>query len=290
MFATSIDVLVVDDDPDVLAVSKLVMRNFTAFGVPINVHTATSKADAIAQLTTTLALPLPGQSLAGVMIIDVVMETDQAGLELCQYVREEMDNKMSQIYIRTGQPGVAPEREVIERYDISGYFTKVEATEDKLYTMIKAGIRQAFLTGYALGNMDALYALITAARSWQGMAQVLEQFVAAVQYDAQGRKRAFSFDLCYISEGQVIAGAWGGDEGAALRRTEELSARPGTALNGGGARFWVEGTDFLIEVAEGPTNAQMAFLATDTVPPTDIDMLVQHRLLRAFAALWKQAA
>ena len=189
MFANSIDVLVVDDDPDVLAVSKMVMRNFKVFGVPIVVHTATSKADAIAQLTTRLASPLIGQSLAGVMIIDVVMETDQAGLELCRYVREDMYNKMSQIYIRTGQPGVAPEREVIDRYDISGYFTKVEATEDKLYTMIKAGTRQAFLTGYALGNMEIIQALITTSRSRQGMAQVLEQFVAAMQYDAQGHKR-----------------------------------------------------------------------------------------------------
>jgi hypothetical protein len=137
--------------------------------------------------------------------------------------------------------------------------------------------------------MDAIYALITASRSRQGMAQVLEQFVAAVQYDAQGRKREFNFDLCYISDGKVIAGSWGGDEGAALRRKEELTARPGTALSGEGDCFWVKGNDFVIQVAESPTNAQMAFLATDTAPPTDIDMLVQHHLLRSFAALWKQA-
>src|SRR5579864_4630059 len=104
MFANAINVLVVDDDPDVLTVSKMVMRNFKVLGVPITVHTATSKADAIAQLRTRLLSPLTGQSLTGVMIIDVVMETDQAGLELCQYIREEMDNKQSQIYIRTGQP------------------------------------------------------------------------------------------------------------------------------------------------------------------------------------------
>jgi hypothetical protein len=92
-----------------------------------------------------------------------------------------------------------------------------------------------------------------------------------------------------MADGAVIAGKWGGDERAALRRQDELTARPGTPLNGGGDRFWVEGTDFLIEVAESPTNAQMAFLATDTAPPTDIDMLLQHRFLRSLAALWKQA-
>jgi len=46
------------------------------------------------------------------LLIDVVMETDTAGLELCQYIREKMKNQLTRIYIRTGQPGIAPERTV----------------------------------------------------------------------------------------------------------------------------------------------------------------------------------
>lgn len=137
--------------------------------------------------------------------------------------------------------------------------------------------------------MELVNALITVSRSRQGLAGVLDQFIAAAQYDEPGHKRGeWTFDICYISDGAVIAGAWKGDKDAALRRREELMARPATPLNGGG-RCWVEGNDFLIEVAESPTNAQMAFLAADTAPPTDIDILLQHRLVGSLAALWKQA-
>ncbi len=131
MFQKEWAVLVVDDDPDVLAVSKLAMRGFEVNGLRVTLHTASSKAEAIRLLNTTLSGSI--FPYVAVALIDVVMETDQAGLELCQYIRETINNRMTQIYIRTGQPGMAPERKVIDRYDINGYFTKVEATEDKLY-------------------------------------------------------------------------------------------------------------------------------------------------------------
>src|SRR5262249_60859022 len=57
-------------------------------------------------------------------------------------LREEHKNRVTQLFVRTGQPGMAPERTVLDRYDINGYFTKVEATEDKLYSLVKSGVRQ----------------------------------------------------------------------------------------------------------------------------------------------------
>ncbi len=51
MFQAEYPVLLVDDDPDVLAVSKLAMRNFTVFGSPVKLYTATSKAEAIEVIT-----------------------------------------------------------------------------------------------------------------------------------------------------------------------------------------------------------------------------------------------
>jgi CheY-like chemotaxis protein len=313
MFSNALHVLVVDDDPDVLAVTKLVMRTFTVFGVPIVVHTASSKAEAIKLLQTTLATPIPGQSLAWLMIVDVVMETDQAGLELCQYVREELNNQMMQIYVRTGQPGVAPERRVLERYDINGYFSKVEATEDKLYAIIKAGTRQAFFTDYVLGVIDNIHALITLPRSRPAIIAKLEEAMAALKYNAQGNRMGqYSFKMCYVADGKVIAGAWGGSEGEALERVAALRKLPGMSM-GGDDRSWIDGNDFLIEIAESPTTAQMAILATDTTkrvkkrapsgipatsggflsadisPPMEFDLLLQYRQLRSVAALWKQS-
>src|SRR5919202_5885031 len=141
MLQNEYNVLIVDDDPDVLTVSKLAMRGFKPLHLPIQLYTATSKAEAIELIQRDLSIPAGlGVDLA-VAIIDVVMETDTAGLELCNYIRNTLHNRTTQLYIRTGQPGVAPEREVINRYEINGYFTKVEASEDKLYTMIKTGAR-----------------------------------------------------------------------------------------------------------------------------------------------------
>src|SRR6516162_8172483 len=132
MFFKEWEVLLVDDEPDVLSVSKLAMKRFEVYGLPLKIHTAGSKAAAVEILRQSPAL-LPTLTVA---FIDVVMESDTAGLELCEHIREKLNNKITQLFIRTGQPGVAPERSVIDRYDINGYFTKVEATEDKPYTLI----------------------------------------------------------------------------------------------------------------------------------------------------------
>jgi CheY-like chemotaxis protein len=140
MFQTEWPVLLVDDDPDVLAVSKLAMKSFEIDGVPIELFTAASKDEAVKLLSGPLgSTALPYVSVA---FIDVVIETDHAGLDLCRYIRETQMNRMTTIYVRTGQPGLAPERDVIDRYDINGYFSKAETTEDKLYSLVKAGIRQ----------------------------------------------------------------------------------------------------------------------------------------------------
>ena len=147
MFQKEWEVLVVDDDPDVLAVSKLALRSVKVYGVPLKIHTCGSMAEAV-ELFNTKADLLPSLAVA---LIDVVMETDTAGLDLCRFVREERKNPLTQLFIRTGQPGVAPERAVIDRYDINGYFTKAEATEDKLYSMIKSGVRQYYWSAFVLG-------------------------------------------------------------------------------------------------------------------------------------------
>lgn len=149
MFFNHWDVLIVDDEPDVLAVTKLALKEVSVYGLPIKIHTAASKAAAIELLGTRLALKGAPEGTLAAALIDVVMETDHAGLELCEYIRRELNNYSAQLFIRTGQPGVAPERKVIDDYDISGYFTKVEMTEQKLYTFVKSGIRQWYSVWYA---------------------------------------------------------------------------------------------------------------------------------------------
>jgi CheY-like chemotaxis protein len=76
-----------------------------------------------------------------VILLDVVMEHDQAGLELVKYIREELHNPFVRIILRTGQPGQAPEREVILNYDINDYKEKTELTAKKLFTSLVAALR-----------------------------------------------------------------------------------------------------------------------------------------------------
>ncbi len=104
MFHKEWEVFLVDDEPDVLSVSKLAMKDFEVYGVPLRLITAESKAEALELLNKAPR----HAAVISVAFIDVVMETDTAGLELCQYIREDMNNPHTQLYIRTGQPGIAP--------------------------------------------------------------------------------------------------------------------------------------------------------------------------------------
>ena len=291
MFAKEITVLAVDDEPDVLSVTKLALRNMTVGGLPLNVHTATSKAEAIELLNGPLGSQVRGISRIAVAFIDVVMETDLAGLELCQYIRETLGNKITQIYVRTGQPGVAPERAVIDRYDITGYLAKVEATEDKLYSLVRAGIRTALVTGLSLGLGEATAALINAGRSRETLAGVLTMFVASLQRDPRGELlQNVDIRMCCISDGQVIGGDWNEDDADAVAVRQRLAAKPGTPVGSSGDSYVSDGNDFLIQVAAGPETADMALLARGTVPAPHIELQLLAQFTRSLAALWQNAA
>lgn len=125
--------LVVDDDDFVHRVTAMVLRGYRFEGLGLTILSAYSAAEAkrLLEEHTDIAA----------MLLDVVMETPQAGLELADWVRNELKNKLVRIILRTGQPGEAPEQEVIFRYDINDYKEKAELTSQKLYTAITTAIR-----------------------------------------------------------------------------------------------------------------------------------------------------
>lgn len=291
MHLSEFHVVLVDDEPDVHEISRLAMRQFRVFGLPIRLHSAMSKAHAI-EVLNGLTLGRPDISLASVALIDVVMETDHAGLELCDYIRNVMKNRNMQIYVRTGQPGIAPERAVIDRYDIQGYVAKSEATEDKLYTLVKAGMRQAVFTSLTNALQDLLHYLIPSAASRSKIAETLRAWQSLARVDLKGDKApSIGSALAYIVEDQFVAGveAWQ-DADAALQRRDELAALPAEALNEAGDRYTIEGRDLLIQIAPTSVNAAVQYLLRGTVAPPDWEVFIYHRYLRAFSALWKQAS
>ena len=126
-------VLVVDDEEQVHAVTKLALRNFEFDGRPVELISAYSEAEAKEILAQTPDI--------AVLLLDVVMETDRAGLEVVKYVRETLHNQFLRIVLRTGQPGIAPESSVIEAYDINDYRNKTELTQQKLFSVTITSLR-----------------------------------------------------------------------------------------------------------------------------------------------------
>ena len=138
-------ILVVDDEPDVHSVTTLVLRQLTFEGRGLELLHAFRGAEALEILRRETAI--------AVVLLDVVMETQRDGLDLCRAIREELQNPLVRIVIRTGQPGVAPEREVVETYDIDDYREKADLSNEKLYSCIRLALK-----GYRdLSRMHELY-------------------------------------------------------------------------------------------------------------------------------------
>jgi len=127
------DVLIVDDEEDVHAVTTLALTSFEFDNRRLNLLHAYSAKQAKEVLTKHPDIAL--------VLLDVVMETDQAGLELASFIRQQLKNHKVRIVLRTGQPGEAPEHQVIRDFDINDYKNKTELTSVKLYTTLYSNLR-----------------------------------------------------------------------------------------------------------------------------------------------------
>jgi len=146
-------VLIVDDEKDVHTATRLAIQDVRYKERPLTLLNAYS-----AQQGFELVREHPDVAL---ILLDVVMETDNAGLKLVRRIREELGNTLARIVLRTGQPGQAPEQDVILNYDINDYKTKTELTVQKLFTMVIASLR-------AYENLVAIE------KNRQGLGKILE--------------------------------------------------------------------------------------------------------------------
>lgn len=145
-------VLVVDDDIEVHEATILACGNFTFENRSLDLMSAYSGAEA-----RTILRDNPDIAL---LLLDVVMESSQAGLDLVKYIRKQLNNQMIRIVLRTGQPGEAPELAVIMDYDINDYRLKVNLTRQRLLTTVITTLRSyrdlmALDTSYQ--ELDTLY-------------------------------------------------------------------------------------------------------------------------------------
>lgn len=126
-------ILVVDDEPDIHTLARLNLKNFEFDNRLLQFFEALSAEEAKAVLAT--------EHDIAVAFIDVVMESDDAGLKLVEFIRQDLNNSLMRLIIRTGQPGLAPEKYVIDNYDIDDYKDKTELTAQKLYTAVRSALK-----------------------------------------------------------------------------------------------------------------------------------------------------
>ncbi|GAA5218512.1 EAL domain-containing protein [Corallincola platygyrae] len=126
-------ILIVDDDHEIHAVTQLALNGLTILDRELEFLHAYSADEAKTILTS--------EKDIAIVLLDVVMEQDDAGLKLARYIRDDLKQDEVRIILRTGQPGYAPEEQVIKDYDINDYKTKTELTRNRLVTSIITAIR-----------------------------------------------------------------------------------------------------------------------------------------------------
>jgi EAL domain-containing protein (putative c-di-GMP-specific phosphodiesterase class I)/GGDEF domain-containing protein len=126
-------VLSVEDDLDYqeALINALVTLNYDDKDVEI--LTANSAREAIKVIAKNPDI--------SVILLDVIMEADDAGLRLVDTIRDGIGNDLVRIVLLTGQSGVAPVNDIMKNYDIDDYWSKPDLTHDHLQTIILSNLR-----------------------------------------------------------------------------------------------------------------------------------------------------
>jgi signal transduction histidine kinase len=178
-------VAVIDDDPAVHDGTRFALGDYQLNGQRLEILSAFSAAEGRELLRA--------HPDVAAILLDVIMETDHAGLDLVHFIRDALKNETVRIILRTGQPGQAPERRVIVDYDINDYKAKTELTADKLFTSLTAALRSYQQLQRMVETRRGLEIIIDAAstlydfKSMQRLAEgVLTQIASLLNVDCAG--------------------------------------------------------------------------------------------------------
>lgn len=126
-------VMIADDYDEIHTITKLMLKDFEFEGKGLEFIDTYTGEDTIKALEE--------NPDTAVLFLDVVMEDNHSGLNVVEVLRGRLNNKMTRIVLRTGQPGQAPEETVIRDYDINDYRLKTEMTAKRLYTTLYSALR-----------------------------------------------------------------------------------------------------------------------------------------------------
>jgi diguanylate cyclase (GGDEF)-like protein len=123
----------------------------------------------------------------GLVLLDVVMESEHAGLDLAQHIRDQLGNDAVRIVLSTGQPGRLVAHDVVTRYTIDDYIEKTDLTFERLRILVTTALRTyAHLRHLQrIAHTDALTGLPNRRRleqlvygGWEGLARDDARLVA----------------------------------------------------------------------------------------------------------------
>ena len=189
-------ILIVDDDVDVHVVTKFALSNANFLGRRLSFLHAYSGAEALAILGRTPDIAM--------VLLDVIMETPEAGLRVARQVRDELHNDLVRIVLRTGQPGQALEHRIIVDYDINDFWCKADLTTRKLFTTVISSLRAYATLAASAAERAALGAALAKAQQLQA---VIDQHALVLTLDARGRildANAFACRLAGKDREQLI--------------------------------------------------------------------------------------
>ncbi|HRQ64824.1 MAG TPA: EAL domain-containing protein [Xanthomonadaceae bacterium] len=177
-------ILIVDDEDEVHQVTRFVLKGTEILGRPLRFDSA---------YTADQARELLGAGSYACILLDVVMESEDAGLRLVGEIREQFLDSAVRIVLRTGQPGHAPELEVIRKYDINDYRSKSELTSQRLITTLTTALRSYQQIRTIEANREGLRMILDAASSLMAVkavrsfaSGVLTQICAMLDVDPEG--------------------------------------------------------------------------------------------------------
>ncbi|QBI01781.1 EAL domain-containing response regulator [Pseudoduganella albidiflava] len=269
-------VMIVDDDADVHSTTTFALGNLDMGGRPLEFVHAYSAAEARELLARERDI--------AVILLDVVMEQEHAGLHLVRHIRETLKLADVRIILRTGQPGYAPEIDAIRDFDINDYKTKSELTRIKLYTTVTAAIRSYEQIRRLDDHRRGLNRIVEAGSALMALHGMRDFAAGALVQAAALLGQPASGLLCVGGEGgtaQVVAacGAWQATEGRVLGPDTDPPMPPALARALAG-RCNVFGDDAVALHLVGKACRTFAALLDVPCLPPELD----RKLLDVFAA------
>ena len=181
-------VIVADNDKDIHEITNIVLSNYIYKNKRIELIPAYSGKETLELLKKHDDIVL--------VLLDVVMESDDAGLIVVKKIREELNNNATQIILRTGQPGIAPEIDIVKNYEINAYKEKTDLTSTQLITSTLTAIR-AYENIKELQNQQNK--ILALNKDMEGLVNSFNKNVLVLQFDNYGIIKYASDAFCNLS-------------------------------------------------------------------------------------------